>query len=397
MTRAIGGTETIIGGYRIHTFLASGTLHVTKPGNVEVLVVAGGGSGGSGTATWANSHEGGGGGAGGVIHIDSHPISVGSYDITIGLGGIGEGGFANNGHNGENSIFDSLTAIGGGKGGAASAGASGGSGGGGTYSVAAGGSGVSIQGNNGGSFGGGVYGYGGGGGGAGEIGDTDGAGQGGDGLAFDISGVSTYYAGGGGGAVSFHSYPDGIGHGGLGGGADAYYGHGDGENGDPNTGGGGAGNFLDAKAGDGGSGVVIIKYLAQSIFVDSISPVIGNVGDLITITGSGFFETGSVLFSDNVVATVVSFTDTEIIAVVPAGAIDGVITVVANNGSSDSSETEFKFIKRFWVGDTGYFDDVDHWATSSGGTGGASMPTEENEIIIDENSFTMTGQYIEFR
>src|SRR5688572_28838729 len=44
---ASGGTVTEIGGYRIHTFTAVGnhTFSVTHGGNVEVLVVAGGGGG----------------------------------------------------------------------------------------------------------------------------------------------------------------------------------------------------------------------------------------------------------------------------------------------------------------------------------------------------------------
>lgn len=40
---ATGGTITELNGYRIHAFTSSGTLSVTGSGNVEYLVVAGGG------------------------------------------------------------------------------------------------------------------------------------------------------------------------------------------------------------------------------------------------------------------------------------------------------------------------------------------------------------------
>ena len=45
-----GGTITNItqngANYRVHTFLSSGTLTVTRPGSVEYLIIGGGGAGG---------------------------------------------------------------------------------------------------------------------------------------------------------------------------------------------------------------------------------------------------------------------------------------------------------------------------------------------------------------
>lgn len=55
-----GGTETVSGGMKIHTFTSSGTLTVHRGGDLEVLVVGGGGGGAGGC--------GGGGGAGGLVH-----------------------------------------------------------------------------------------------------------------------------------------------------------------------------------------------------------------------------------------------------------------------------------------------------------------------------------------
>lgn len=42
----------------------------------------------------------------------------------------------------------------------------------------------------------------------------------------------------------------------------------------------------------------------------------------------------------------------------------------------------------FWVGGSGDWDDPSHWAMSSGGPGGQCVPTQLDNVIFDENSFT---------
>jgi hypothetical protein len=92
---ATGGTVSDSGGYRYHTFTANGTFSVTSGNkNVEYFAIGGGGGAGSGTALNAggayyyNSY-GGGGGAGGV-HISSMAsLSAGVCNIVIGAGGVG--------------------------------------------------------------------------------------------------------------------------------------------------------------------------------------------------------------------------------------------------------------------------------------------------------------------
>lgn len=41
---------------------------------------------------------------------------------------------------------------------------------------------------------------------------------------------------------------------------------------------------------------------------------------------------------------------------------------------------------RYWIGSTGNWSDGTHWATSSGGSGGASVPTSSDDVFIDANS-----------
>ena len=71
-------------GYKYHTFGSPGTFEITSgTSQIDILVVAGGG-GGCGRA-------GGGGGAGGIVHVQSVPLVVGTYPVTVGNAGAGAG------------------------------------------------------------------------------------------------------------------------------------------------------------------------------------------------------------------------------------------------------------------------------------------------------------------
>ncbi len=49
---------------------------------------------------------------------------------------------------------------------------------------------------------------------------------------------------------------------------------------------------------------------------------------------------------------------------------------------------------RFWIGGQGNTDDTAHWSTTSGGVGGASLPTSADNVYFDANSFTDAGQTV---
>ena len=183
---------------------------------------------------------------GGLIYNTSYNVTSQTYAVTVGNGGAPGGiGLNQPGSNGANSVFDTLTAIGGGYGARTfDIGGNGGSGGGGGYNgystVMNGGTGVSGQGYAGGSTSLLAWAGGAGGGGAGGIGGANkinhGGGDRGPGVNISISGSSvTYSTGGSGGENSSAASPANIGKGG-----DAAY----------------AGGTPYA----GGSGVVIIRY-----------------------------------------------------------------------------------------------------------------------------------------
>ena len=299
--------------YRTHAFKSPGNYNFEisdmgrlGDGTVEYLVVAGGGGGGS--------DVGGGGGAGGLLQ-GKLSVQEGSYPVTVGNKGIGAVGYGNNpppGARGGNSVLGNLTAIGGGggssghyynqnessytRGGDAT---SGGSGGGGSAANRSdpngrpGGAGTPGQGTAGG-FGKYTNEYhAGGGGGAGgnpEVNFVNGsrAGNGGPGLVSSILGYPYFFAGGGGGAIINNRK---AGNGGIGGGApggrwdqfiespyrDGLEGYGglnmststtqsqgnlwrQGPTAGPNTGGGGGGGVHQGRGGDGGTGIVVVRY-----------------------------------------------------------------------------------------------------------------------------------------
>ncbi len=249
------------GDYIVCKFNESGYQTAWKPKNnkdVTYLVVGGGGGGGRGY----NVGGGGGGGAGGLLTNATSVVAGVSNSIFVGLGGRGATVQQTRGEIGQNTTFGIFTSNGGGGGGggpAQNTGGSGGSGGGGAR-YSAGGYGTTGQGYNGGS-GGGDY-QGAGGGGAGEAGNTDSNYYGGDGVISSITGTATYYAGGGGGSCDgcTSGTPGGDGGGGSGGS----------QRGTPipatsgvnGRGGGGGGDSQAYAGGNGGSGVIILRYRA---------------------------------------------------------------------------------------------------------------------------------------
>ena len=311
-TEATGGTITTSGNFKIHTFTGDANFVVSKVGNaggggstVDYMVVAGGGAG--------NGVAGSGAGAGGfrasndtcmpspqtspLASPTGITITATTFPVTVGGGGSAPPTNASPAPNGSNSVFSTITSAGGGASVAAgNPGINGGSGSGGggenPGSVSAAGSGNTPpvsppQGQNGGTGGQAPShrgaGGGGGAGAAGTNGDADG-GPGGigsymlqtgfagcNGEPGPVSGAR-YFAGGGGGGYEAQSGSNGVG--GVGGGGDAGPGPGtspgNGQNAVANTGGGGGGGSRGAPGtnagqtgGNGGKGIVIIRYKFQ--------------------------------------------------------------------------------------------------------------------------------------
>jgi hypothetical protein len=275
--KATGGAIYSDSTHYYHVFGSTGVFTPASTLSCDYLVVAGGGGGGG--------QQGGGGGAGGLRAFASASLSATNYAVTVGGGGNGGFGSANRGTNGTNSTFNSNSVTGGGGGASnAVAASSGGSGGGGGINSSAAGAGNAgsyspvegFAGGNPATVDGGA-----GGGGAGAVGvskDSSGNGKnGGTGVSIynsiDFStwltatGLGTLgkLAGGGGGGTSspYIVGVGGAGGGGTGGNVEQQlplpY-----QNGVFASGGGGGGGSQfngNAYGGNGGSGVVVIRYL----------------------------------------------------------------------------------------------------------------------------------------
>ena len=298
------------GGYITLEFTSLGTCTYTAPTGTTVmqgLIVGGGGGGGN--------DMGGGGGGGGYVDFETLSVTSQTLTISVGAGGAGApDGSGPAGTSGENSAITgsgiSLTALGGAGGASrtnyedAPARTGGGSGGGGSGGVQS--SSVDLSshqtqesqtqtpildsiggiqlGNNGSPHCLGDW-YPGGGGGAGSAGSCA-PGNGGSGYENSILGTTYFWAGGGGGAG--HSHVAGNGGSGGGGGGAVYQGgpsigtggsgihagamsldgNRGGSGGDNTGGGGGGGAFNSAgpgyAGGNGGSGIVVLKFAAKS-------------------------------------------------------------------------------------------------------------------------------------
>ena len=295
---------------------------------VKYLVVGGGGGGGGRAAYATSEYEGGAGGGGGGVVVGSIFSLKSGDEVTINVGAGGAGGKKSTSYSegstgkgagspGSDSSFkvngvDFVTAFGGGNdaghglvagvGGsnagnrgkvttdqsytaAGSIGSSatsllsytmygnkGGVGLADTYAAAAGGGGATQVGADARKLGEGVY----------------AAGNGGLGLLCDITGTRTVYGSGGGGGATSKTEVSYAGNGGDGAGDGAI--EGVGTDGLPNQGGGGGGGALsddsdkDAKGGDGGSGIVVLRYSINAQ-PEAETPVVATENKLIIAYG----------------------------------------------------------------------------------------------------------------
>ena len=264
---ATGGTITTSGNFKFHAFTSSGTFTVSSLGNsagggstIEYLVVGGGGAGGTGSYGVGSNSNGAGGGGGGTVNNTSFTVSAQAYTITIGAGGAGVAPQNNAGNDGNNT-----TAFG----------ATGGYGH--NNSGQTGGASGAPQSNAGGTTG--NY-AGGGGGGAGAAGGSFSGNTKGDaGAGLQYSNFSQFGAEAESGTISVTPTANGFfagggqGGGNLGSAKRAAGGGGAATQqtvsdttmaGVANTGGGGAGGYAElSRSGNGGSGIVIVRYQFQ--------------------------------------------------------------------------------------------------------------------------------------
>ncbi|MEY2967301.1 MAG: hypothetical protein RLY50_1351 [Actinomycetota bacterium] len=304
--------------YTVHSFTTTGSDTFTVPTgvtSVDYLIVGGGGGGG---AAWIDQSGGSGGGGGQVLTGTATVTPEQDYAVTVGAGGAG----------GLLSLTPSITPESGANGESSSA-----------FGQSAGGGYGAIKSFNGfaspgtgkaGNSGGNVFTgansvknswchRGGGGAGAGENGyvgqyvssgasdiSTTGS-KGGAGVASDIrTGASTYYGGGGGGAGTGNCAQSGTGagSGGAGGGGNSatWNGRGvsgtccSGYDGAANTGGGGGGQSgYRGQGGNGGSGLVVVRYVTPQVVTWSPTIAVRTIDSPVTPSATASSSAGAAI------------------------------------------------------------------------------------------------------
>ncbi len=313
--------RTRVGGDAVETLRESGTFTLTATRPARLLLVGGGGGAG-----WGSEGGGAGGGAGGMLEASNVLLRAGTYRYEVGAGGAPGMADAEKGFNGGDTVLwyidpvsgttEVARAIGGGGSGSWQwgyhVGKGGGSGGGAVFRerdwCGSPSDGTPGQGHAGGGWSEkpettmGACG-GGGAGAPGEAGTATKGGDGGDGRVSDITGTEIWYAGGGGGSTrNNHSTIRTPGKGGRGGGGDgADYGCWTGNparDGADGLGGGGGGGlawyfsggpnrWTDCFGGRGGSGTLVLRFLAAPQATPSFAEASATVADRTVAAFSG--------------------------------------------------------------------------------------------------------------
>jgi Bacterial Ig domain/Putative peptidoglycan binding domain len=90
----------------------------------------------------------------------------------------------------------------------------------------------------------------------------------------------------------------------------------------------------------------------------------------------------------------VSLTNVDFETLTGAGAATWAGTSIGDLGGN-SNITFTSPVTRYWVGGTGnWSDQADHWASTSGGSSGATLPLPQDSAIFDADSFTAPGQVL---
>jgi hypothetical protein len=88
---------------------------------------------------------------------------------------------------------------------------------------------------------------------------------------------------------------------------------------------------------------------------------------------------------------------------IPNGTVAGNYTatlVVTNSTTGCSSQiynvaiSVINGISYYWVGNSGNWSDIGHWASTSGGTGGVGIPGSNDNVYFDANSFNTSGRTV---
>jgi hypothetical protein len=130
----------------------------------------------------------------------------------------------------------------------------------------------------------------------------------------------------------------------------------------------------------------IINNIVQTILTDLIA--LGNCAQLISIeSNSATVQTTISKASGSITVAYCNLT-----RINATGGADFIAENSIDLGGNTGWDFDVVAQNLYWVGGTGNWNDVNHWSASSGGPGGFCVPSQNDNVIFDANSFTQTGE-----
>lgn len=146
------------------------------------------------------------------------------------------------------------------------------------------------------------------------------------------------------------------------------------------------------------TGTNVFNNLSASSVTNSTSSIIiannQTINGTLTLTGTTtarIYVVTTVLGTQiTLTANAVSLSYCDFTDIIGAGAASWTGTSLGD-GDNNSGITFATPVTRYWVGNTGNFNDSAEWSATSGGAGGATAPIIHDTAIFDSNSFSGTG------
>jgi hypothetical protein len=144
-----------------------------------------------------------------------------------------------------------------------------------------------------------------------------------------------------------------------------------------------------------------LSFIGTAAKTDSlaVSGATTTITGAFTVTGNS--ATNRVLVMSSIISSQrtisagsVSLTNVDFQAIASGGAASPFTGTSVGDASGNTNVTATVAVSRFWVGGTGNWSDTAHWATSTGGATGASVPLPHDTVNFDANSFSAGSQVV---
>jgi hypothetical protein len=145
--------------------------------------------------------------------------------------------------------------------------------------------------------------------------------------------------------------------------------------------------------------VVAVSYMWQRILAIDLDRNI-TVSGTLTLSGLGgdkriFLYSNEPGTQRTITVATISLANADFLDIVGAGVASPFTGTSLGDGGNNSGITFTAAVTRYWVGDGGSWSDyTNHWATTSEGAPGASLPLPQDDVVFDLKSFSTGSQTV---